>query len=184
VTSPRWRAAAVEPAARAFDRVAGSLSLLAFASIYLQLVLGAVMRHMDAGLAIPDFPLAFGRLVPPHWSTQIALHYAHRVWALAVTAAVVALAVRALRVSGGGALAAPARFLLLLLPVQIALGGLTVLSLKNPAVATAHLAVGALLLATSLVLAIRVWRPEIEARAAWRRTMPDASPAGAPLLGS
>ena len=33
--------------------------------IFLQLLVGAVMRHTKAGLAIPDFPLAFGRVVPP-----------------------------------------------------------------------------------------------------------------------
>ena len=46
--------------------------------------MGATMRHTDAGLAIPDFPWAFGRLVPPHWSPQIAIHFAHRVGALIV----------------------------------------------------------------------------------------------------
>jgi len=170
-----------------FDRTSGRLALAALASVYLQLVLGAVMRHMDAGLAIPDFPLSFGRLVPPHWSTQIALHYAHRVWALAVTALVVALAVRVLRAgrgAGRGETTVPAGLLLILLPVQIALGALTVLSLKHPAVATAHLATGALVLATSLVLAIRLWRPEIERRAALREAVPERGVAAAPLLGS
>src|SRR6185503_732000 len=115
VTSPRWaRTGAV--AGRAFDRTAGVLALAAVASVYIQLILGAVMRHMEAGLAIPDFPLAFGRLVPPHWSTQIALHFAHRVWALAVTAAVAATAARVLRVrSGERALTFPSGLLLVLL---------------------------------------------------------------------
>jgi heme a synthase len=197
VTSPRWAAAGGVSAAAggaaaggardvgAFDRTAGRLAVVALATVYLQLVLGAVMRHMDAGLAIPDFPLAFGRLVPPHWSTQIALHYAHRVWALAVTAAVIALAVRVLRAERGrGALTVPATLLLVLLPVQIALGAFTVLSLKNVAVATAHLATGALVLATSLVLAIRLWRPEIERRATVRGVVLEHGVASAPLLGS
>ena len=43
------------------------------------------MRHTDAGLAIPDFPLAFGHLIPPHWDPKIAIHFAHRVGALVVT---------------------------------------------------------------------------------------------------
>ena len=29
-------------------------------SIYAQILVGATMRHTDAGLAIPDFPLMFG----------------------------------------------------------------------------------------------------------------------------
>ena len=32
--------------------------------ILLQLMLGATMRHQHAGLAIPDFPLAYGKLWP------------------------------------------------------------------------------------------------------------------------
>ena len=35
------------------------------AVVFLQLLVGAVMRHTKAGLAIPDFPLALGRVVPP-----------------------------------------------------------------------------------------------------------------------
>ena len=54
-------------------------------SIYLQIVVGATMRHTDAGLAIPDFPLVFGHLIPPHWDAKIAIHFAHRVGALVVT---------------------------------------------------------------------------------------------------
>src|SRR5207248_3636958 len=34
--------------------------------IYVQILLGATMRHTGAGLAIPDFPLMFGHLVPTH----------------------------------------------------------------------------------------------------------------------
>jgi cytochrome c oxidase assembly protein subunit 15 len=53
--------------------------------VYLQLVLGALMRHMGAGLAIPDFPLAFGRLVPPLETSAVVVHFLHRLGALAVT---------------------------------------------------------------------------------------------------
>ena len=54
--------------------------------VYTQILIGATMRHTGAGLAIPDFPLAFGRLVPPEWSFAIAVHFLHRVGA-AVTSA-------------------------------------------------------------------------------------------------
>ena len=50
-------------------------------------LVGATMRHTDAGLAIPDFPLAFGQLIPPHWDAKIAIHFAHRVGALVVSRA-------------------------------------------------------------------------------------------------
>ena len=37
-----------------------------------QILVGATMRHTEAGLAIPDFPLMFGGLVPDHWDPKIA----------------------------------------------------------------------------------------------------------------
>jgi cytochrome c oxidase assembly protein subunit 15 len=58
--------------------------------IYAQILVGATMRHTGAGLAIPDFPLMFGRLVPDHWDPKIAIQFAHRVGAVIVTLAIVA----------------------------------------------------------------------------------------------
>ena len=55
------------------------------ALVYLQILLGATMRHTGAGLAIPDFPLMFGHFVPDHWNARIAIHFAHRTGALVVT---------------------------------------------------------------------------------------------------
>ena len=60
------------------------------AAIYVQIIVGATMRHTGAGLAIPDFPWAFGRLIPPMWNGPIAIHFAHRVGAVIVTALVLA----------------------------------------------------------------------------------------------
>src|SRR5205823_11520489 len=37
---------------------------LALLVIYAQLIVGATMRHNQAGLAVPDFPLAYGQLLP------------------------------------------------------------------------------------------------------------------------
>src|SRR5262249_34126755 len=34
-------------------------------AIYLQLIVGATMRHYQAGLAIPDFPASYGQVLPP-----------------------------------------------------------------------------------------------------------------------
>src|SRR5437867_6086383 len=68
-----------------------ALAVLAAATtavVFVQVVLGALMRHMGAGLAIPDFPLALGRVIPPLVTPLIAVHFAHRLGALAVTGAV------------------------------------------------------------------------------------------------
>jgi cytochrome c oxidase assembly protein subunit 15 len=47
--------------------------------IFLQLVLGATMRHQHAGLAIPDFPLAYGKVWPDTSASAVARYNANRV---------------------------------------------------------------------------------------------------------
>jgi len=131
------------------------------ALFFLQLIMGATMRHNKAGLAIPDFPLAFGGLVPPTFTFPIAIHYAHRVGALVVTLGSVFIVMRIFKqqaqqltlITVGGAL-------LTLLSVQVMLGSF-VIWLKRPIpLTTAHLVVGALCLATSVIMTALVWRSE------------------------
>ena len=136
-----------------------SRALILTALIYLQILIGATMRHLGAGLAIPDFPLAFGRLVPPVWSTQIAVHFAHRVVALAVIAGIVANALWIRRRHADRPeLLRPSTWLVLLALVQGTLGALVVLTAKQPVVNTLHVATGAIVLATSLVVTLRAFR--------------------------
>ena len=70
---------------------AAAIATTATILIYTQILVGATMRHTGAGLAIPDFPLMFGHVIPDHWSGAIAIHFAHRVGALLVTLAIVTL---------------------------------------------------------------------------------------------
>jgi cytochrome c oxidase assembly protein subunit 15 len=128
------------------------------AIVFGQLVLGALMRHMGAGLAIPDFPLAFGRLVPPLVTSHIAVHFAHRVGAVVVTVAVAATATCALRGGRDPWLRRPALLAAGLMVLQVTLGALTIWSHRAVLPTTTHLAVGAALLATCLVLALRASR--------------------------
>jgi cytochrome c oxidase assembly protein subunit 15 len=124
--------------------------------IYVQILVGAVMRHLGAGLAIPDFPLAYGRLIPPFLGTGVEVNFAHRCGALIVTFLVLWIVVRVLRFHRGEPrLWHPAVLLLLLLIMQISLGALTVWSGRAVLPTTAHVAVGAAVLAASLTLAIR-----------------------------
>ena len=148
VTSPAWRAAADARRDPAFRMGAATVT-----AIFLQLLAGAVMRHTKAGLAIPDFPLALGRVVPPITSFPIAIHFAHRLGALAVAGCVAGCVIQAFR-SGRPGLWKTALLLAGLVVVQIALGALTVLSRKAVAVTTAHVATGALLLAIALTFTL------------------------------
>ena len=135
------------------------------AIIYLQIIVGALMRHMHAGLAIPDFPLAFGHLVPPMFSMPIAVNFAHRCGAVVVTVMVLWTVARVLRQYGDEpAFRRPALGLLVLLAVQIGLGAATILSRRAVFPTTSHVAVGAAVLATCLALTSRAWHLEHAAR--------------------
>jgi cytochrome c oxidase assembly protein subunit 15 len=126
---------------------------------YLQILLGALMRHLGAGLAIPDFPLVFGGLWPARWDVSIGIHYAHRVGALAVTLLVIWIAARAARshVLPRG-LVVPVGALVTLVTVQVLLGGAVIWTGRAVFPNTLHVGVGAAFLATSLVLALRTGR--------------------------
>jgi len=145
------------PAAREDRAGAGPAAALATGIVFFQLALGAVMRHMGAGLAIPDFPLAAGQLVPPFDSPGVAVHFAHRVCALAVLAAILYLNVRA-RASGEPRLVRTASLALALAVVQIALGGATVLTARAVVPTTAHVATGAAVLGTCWLATLRAYR--------------------------
>lgn len=126
---------------------------------YLQILLGALMRHTGAGLAIPDFPLAFGRLVPPDFSGGVAIHFAHRLGGLAVAVMAGWVLVRALMDHREHAeLLAPAFLLAALVALQIGLGAWTVWSAKSPIPTSIHVVAGAAVWGTSVFLALRARR--------------------------
>jgi heme a synthase len=155
--SPRLRDSAV---CGADDRRLQRAAAITTGWIYLQIVIGATMRHTDAGLAIPDFPLAFGHLIPPHWDAGIAIHFAHRLGALVAT---VLIGFTAGHVFSHhrrrGELVRPALLLLALLAAQITLGALTVLTAKHYVINSLHVVTGASVLVTSLILALRAHAP-------------------------
>ncbi len=148
--------------------------------VFLQLILGAVMRHTDSGLAVLDFPLAYGQVfpslnaeavesyndhrrfvrgIPAVTVDQIAYHMAHRAGALGVAAAIFLVGAAVLRRHRNlSMLARPALAAMALVVVQFGLGAWTVLSEKMPFVATAHVAVGAATLAVVWVFTLRAYR--------------------------
>jgi cytochrome c oxidase assembly protein subunit 15 len=184
VTSPSWRGAGLSGLPGSHEeplrRGPSTLRWLATATtlmVYVQILLGATMRHTNAGMAIPTFPLAFGHLLPPAWTFAIAIHFAHRVGAVFVALAILATAIYA-RVHHGSQreLVRPAMLLVVLVAAQIMLGGFVVWSALQPIVNTIHVVNGALVLGTSLVLTLRSYSE--------RLSMADSrvSPGGAPGL--
>lgn len=156
-----------------------TLALVLLAVLVVQLSLGAWVRHMGASLAIPDFPMSYGTLLPPmsqaridaaiaefeqtramrpYTVSQVAMQFTHRAWAIVVVAVSLALVLWLnIRYPGRRETAWPARWLLGLLTLQILLGASVVWSGRYPEIATAHQAVGASILAIATWLAIRVY---------------------------
>jgi cytochrome c oxidase assembly protein subunit 15 len=133
------------------------------------------MRHTGSGLAIPDFPLSYSDWLPPTNVSDIAsineyrlayydlppielsqiwIHFTHRLGAVLVTVLVAANVFHVLRNYRIRQMREPAIIQGVLLLVQILLGALTVWTGKGVQVSTAHVAVGALLLGTSVALTV------------------------------
>lgn len=160
------------------DRMLRLVATTTTAAIYLQILIGATMRHSGAGLAIPDFPLVFGGWLPPEWTAPIAIHYAHRVGALIVTIAIAATVGHVwYHHPARPELRRPAMLLSSLVLAQVTLGAFVIWSQKNVGINTAHVVIGALTLATALVLTLRSHRVRFNdtAAAAVRVRRPMAS---------
>lgn len=138
------------------------LAWVVVAAIFLQLVSGATMRHLGAGLAIPYFPEANpdGGLLPKVHNLFVDLNFTHtRLGALLVTLLILALVILVLRRARGEVrLTSPALGLLGLLLVQLSLGIAVILHMKPITLTTIHVVNGAAVLAVSLLLAMRASR--------------------------
>lgn len=152
---PPWQGA--DRAERRLARRAGVwLGVLVFA----QSVVGALVRHTDAGAACPDVPLCLGRVVPPLDHPLVRLHFLHRVLGLVVAGAALAWLWRVAtrvrhavprRLAGALGLAAAA---------QVVLGFASVaFQLRAPWV-SAHTLLAAVLVALSTGLAGYAWTAE------------------------
>ena len=138
------------------------LAWLTVLAIYGQLILGATLRHLGAGLAIPTFPEAdpHGGFLPDEHNLFVDLHFSHsRVGALGLTLLILTLVGVVLRrARGERRLTGPATGLLGLLFVQLSLGMAVILHLKPITLTTFHVVNGAAVLALSLLLALRASR--------------------------
>jgi cytochrome c oxidase assembly protein subunit 15 len=123
------------------------------AATYFLIVLGALVRANDAGLACPDWPLCFGDVIP-RMNVEVAFEWGHRTVAGAVALVFATLAVGVLLrppvAPGVRRLLAVAASLLL---VQIVLGALTVWLKLASWTVTAHLITGNSFAATALLIA-------------------------------
>jgi heme a synthase len=156
-------------ATRAFFRVVITTTIL----IYVQLGLGATMRHQHRDLSILDFPLAYRAIIPDTsdarlaeinaWrdaralsdvtAFQIWLQLTHRFVALLIAAGVIVALILARKTGGeAGTLSRFTDAWFLLLACQITLGAWVIWSNKAADIATTHVAVGATMFALGVAL--------------------------------
>jgi cytochrome c oxidase assembly protein subunit 15 len=161
-TSPDWKkgyANETSPVSGVDDARLRRLATGTSIAIYCQILVGATMRHTGAGLAIPDFPLMFGGVIPDHWNAGIAIHFAHRLGAIIVAAMAIRSAIYIWRShTDRPELASPALLLLILILVQVVLGASTVVSRLQPWINSFHVVCGALVLTLSMIITLRSWR--------------------------
>ncbi len=145
------------------------LSCAAAFIVFVQIILGATMRHMgmgQQGLAIPDFPLAYGRLIPPRLDlAPILVHFLHRVGALVVGGFIFVLSWKISRLHGvPKVIRSLSRLLPLLYIVQFALGAFTIWTIRGVTVTTFHVMVGGLTFALTVLLAALLLRYQVRER--------------------
>ncbi len=136
VLSPHWKIGTNRWPTLETDRALPRRALITTGAVYVQLILGAILRH--AG-----------------WQTRWIV--AHGIGALVVAALLGATSAKvARRFRENPALAGLARWLSWLLLVQMGLGIATLIRGADPVSATTHVAVGALILAGCVILTARL----------------------------
>ncbi len=109
---------------------------------YCLIVLGALVRAHDAGLACPDWPLCKGEVVP-EFDVKVAFEWSHRALAGAVSLGLLAFSWWGWRRAELRVVLKPRLLLVwLLLLAQVTFGGLTVLLGLAPWTVSGHLLLG------------------------------------------
>jgi len=145
--------------------------------VFIQLILGALIRHTDSGLAIPDFPTMGGMWIPTFSETmihninstlfdldidsvsrgQVIIHFIHRLGAVIVTGAIGYFVFRYRSIIKEHKLA---NFTMLLIAgivvLQFTLGAVTVLTERSPYIASFHVVTGAALLGLCTLFILRI----------------------------
>jgi cytochrome c oxidase assembly protein subunit 15 len=132
-----------------------------------QLVVGAIMRHQGAGLAIPTFPYSQpdGSLLPVSWNWAVGLNFAHRVGAVLIIGGVMGAALLAwkspqvtpaMRLLTGSTVA--------LVIIQGLLGASVIWSVRQPIQTTLHVLNGAIFLSVLWTLTFAFCKPLLSAQ--------------------
>jgi cytochrome c oxidase assembly protein subunit 15 len=152
--------------------------------VFLQLLFGALLRHTYSGMSVPDFPFAFGQIIPSlsdesllvynrelilkgiKWSGdkpveayQIVIHLIHRYWAYVVALMLWYTGYTLLRSNEiPKSISRNGAMIIAIVSVQFLLGVLTILTKKEIIITTAHVAIGALTLVICVITTIQLVR--------------------------
>ena len=135
---------------------ANRITILASASaalIFVQSLIGGLVRHMDAGMACPDAPLCLGELVPPLVNSTITLHFTHRLIGIVAALLIIGLSIWILRVSAPKPLRLLGLLAAALVVTQVIIGFISVLTSLAVIPVSLHTLIAAGLLATLVRLA-------------------------------
>ena len=165
------------PAGPIFQR----LCLATVLSIFILVVLGGVVRVTESGLGCPDWPLCHGKIVPLA-NAETIIEYSHRMVASVVGVLLLAVTVVAWRrYRDRPMILAPATLALVLVVVQGALGGATVLTDLEGDLVMAHLGMAQALLAVTMLVFLAAWRGIVFSARGWGLL---AALAGATAVGA
>ncbi|MEO5803796.1 MAG: COX15/CtaA family protein [Verrucomicrobiota bacterium] len=165
--------------------------------IFVQLILGATMRHQHAGLAIPDFPLAYGKVWPltdaasiqainqnrfdstdpnPITAVHVVVHMFHRITAFLILFSVGFVASQFRKTLGAkNPLARLSLIWFGMILAQLGLGILTVLKNKPADIATAHVVLGAASLVMGAMITIIARKISVEGKKSMRHVVAASS---------
>lgn len=138
------------------------LGYVALVAAFLQIVWGAIVRISGSGMGCgDDWPVCNGEWIPPIIGRELVIELSHRLGALVLTVAVVALLVAALRkrrepgVGGPGGVLRPAVAAAVLVVITALFGAVTVKLGLSPRIVVGHLALAMALIAVLVAAVVR-----------------------------
>lgn len=135
-----------------------NLVLAASIITFLLIVMGGIVRVTESGQGCPDWPLCYGRLLPPLRPDAI-IEYTHRLVASLTTPIILASALVAWwRFRSIHLIIRPMMTALGLLQIEIVLGAITVLTKTPPVIVAIHLGVALCVLAMLLTATVSAFR--------------------------
>lgn len=157
VTSPGWSdgCGPVESARAPIRKSAIGAVVLVFG----QSLVGAAVRHTDAGVACPDVPLCLGEWIPSFSHHLVILHFSHRLLGLAALGAVLLVGHIAFRRGGSPFVRSLGAASALVALVQVILGFLSVALQLAVVPVSLHTLLAAALLTLLVTLAALTWAP-------------------------